>query len=421
MGGPHGRRGAKPGWVGALDILHPLPHGTWSDGPTPLAGNGAPAAAPPGRGRAERPERRGRAGRREGAEGGAGGEGPASAAPAPAAVRRKDRWAEDSPSKRDSYVWREVLAAKEKIEDLERQNLLLQEALLMAEQRAEAAEDMLEDAVLGAQRSGSPSAREGDLRKVIEDQSARIEDLEASIGIFSAEREAAVAQAEALRKLHEGQVLDRVGSEEVHVRRALLAYYWGLAERHRIYLEVAPGKAAYWAAKADAPPGGVLELFAGGRPERRALFADMVKVERGMRELLQLRLLALIGGAMKQRNRPRLINGMVQPQTVGTGEMYLPLSEEQVHELRVRTHWVAFIWGMADRTGVEAHVSGPRRRRWEANSREPVSLLRYTELDLAMQEIHLLGIENKVWEARRRDLVGGGGAGDDPYTNVVNE
>ena len=147
----------------------------------------------------------------------------------------------------------------------------------------------------------------------------------------------------------------------------------------------------------------------------------MVEVERGMRELLQLRLLALIGGAMKQRNRPRLINGMVQPQTVGTGEMYLPLSEEQVHELRVRTHWVAFIWGMADRTGVEAHVSGPRRRRWEANSREPVSLLRYTELDLAMQEIHLLGIENKVWEARRRDRVGGGGAGDDPYTNVVHE
>ena len=332
-------------------------------------------------------------------------------------AKKKTRNPPASPSLKDSYVWREVVALKEQLRGLEQQNELLQECLVDAEARAAEAEHE-RDSLQGHMRADSPEKSSyKDLERMMEDQSALVEEMQAGLAIAHAESLAWEARAQAAAKRVDGVSLCRQEAIEVVIRRGILAFYWDRAAEHQICPEIATLRANYWKSRSDSSGSAVhimMEEFCRGNASGASVGregmglplaslnpADMVEAERGMRELSELRIQRYVRESMKDCYRPRLAKVMEAPRILSKSSIFLALSEEQVEELNVRTLWTLYLWDQAFKEEIDLNVSAEKRDFWLEHALEPPCTKRHAELQAAHIELQVFGVESKLWAKRR--------------------
>lgn len=330
-------------------------------------------------------------------------------------VKKKSRDLPQSPSLKDSYVWREVVALKEQLRGVEQQNELLQECLVQAEARAAEAE--LERDSLGEhlQPDSPEKSSYKDLEHTMEEQSLRMEEMQAGLAIAQAECQAWEACAQAAATRVESVSLCRQEATEVLIRRGILAYYWARAADHQICPEIATQRAAYWRSRSEASRS-VVDIMSEvclressdgngggmiGGYGTSLTPADMVEAERGMRELCELRIQRYVRDSMKECYRPRLAKVMKAPQMLSKCSMFLALSEDQVEELKIRTLWTLYIWDQAFKEKIDLNISTGKRDFWLERALEPPCTKRHAELQAAQIELQVFGVESKLWNARR--------------------
>ncbi|KAK3244941.1 hypothetical protein CYMTET_45470 [Cymbomonas tetramitiformis] len=230
-------------------------------------------------------------------------------------------------------------------------------------------------------------------------------------------------QRDALRKQLGQMRLSSAEAEEVALKRCWLAHYWGLAQRLGVMqVGCLIERADQWAARA-LPPSSLLDAAARaasslslkiqhseegeeeaeGALAHPATMADVVEVERGLRELCELRIEKAILVAVADRNRvlPYYPSGMHRGGAAPSERPPMSLSEEESEVVTFRRAWVAYLWAQACLHRVEEGLSHERAAYWGQALATPPTPMAAVEVENALTELRVLGVEYNTWEARR--------------------
>lgn len=79
----------------------------------------------------------------------------------------------------------------------------------------------------------------------------------------------------------------------------------------------------------------------------------------------------------------------------------LPLSALECREIRFQAAWLAYLWARAAAADVEPHVALLRVEQWgRFLDRQRFHVRHWSELAAAQRELHLLGVEQQLWQQR---------------------
>lgn len=134
--------------------------------------------------------------------------------------------------------------------------------------------------------------------------------------------------------------------------------------------------------------------------------SDMVAIERGLRQLQALRVpeavneLLLERGLAQQAQPPQAtaaaLDALLQPSM-----SVMSLSEEQSEDVCFKRAWLALLWRRAAELGVELQVSEARAEYWRSRLGRTPTARDPEDTGRALQELQVLGIEQKIWQCRR--------------------
>ncbi|KFK27654.1 hypothetical protein AALP_AA8G411300 [Arabis alpina] len=365
---------------------------------------------------------------------------------------RDQRYFGDEPlvNSRDKGYQHEASALRDELDMLQEENETVLDKLHLAEEKREAAEARARElekqvASLGegvsleakwlSRKEAELCQREAVLKADKEKKDGKKDEvvsLRSELQILKDEAATAAeklqeaeSEAKALRTMTQRTVLTQDEMEEVALKRCWLARYWGLAVQHGICADIAPSRHENWSALAPLP----FELVISAAQRAKELSRDqggsdqsnsdrflseltgegniesMLSVEMGLRELASLKVEDAIMLAFAQ-NRTSLV--VRQDSSKGHGELKFvetyELKEGEQEEVAFKQAWLMYFWGRAKLHGVEEDIADERLQFWISRSGGK-SLTSHDAMDVerGLLELRKLGIEQQLWEARRKE------------------
>ncbi|KAK4755473.1 hypothetical protein SAY87_009230 [Trapa incisa] len=345
---------------------------------------------------------------------------------------------------KDTSSQRSTSALQDELDMLQEENDSLLEKLQLAEERcdeadmrvqqlekqiAELGEGVTTEACLISRKEAALQKREAALRAASQ-KHGRIADLAAL------HMEAEIAREEAssvMEKLHELQamnqkiMLTQEEKEEVILKRCWLSRYWNLCVHHGIHGEIAESRYNYWSSFAPRPREVILSAGQKAKEENSFTYDDsesieelpcdqnensgvlniecMLLVEKGLRELVSLKVEDAILFAMAQQRhpnskRPNFPDELKLP-TDGMTEAY-ELSQEETEDVRFKQAWLTYFWRRAKNHGLESDMAEERLMFLiNQTDRSPTSQ-DAVAVERGLVELRKLGIESRLWDESRR-------------------
>lgn len=141
----------------------------------------------------------------------------------------------------------------------------------------------------------------------------------------------------------------------------------------------------------------------------RATVADVVELERALRQLEELGVVEEVVRAVAQQAHERSNNAWLSPSVDELNQLEDPsapavpqpaLSPLEQQELCFQKAWLACMWGRAALAGVQPQVSRPEAERCAAALSQPPSLQDFENTRASFQELRLHSIEQLLWRQR---------------------
>ncbi|GMP82206.1 hypothetical protein CsSME_00036622 [Camellia sinensis var. sinensis] len=237
------------------------------------------------------------------------------------------------------------------------------------------------------------------------------------------------AEVRALRSMTQRMVLTQGEMEEIVLKRCWLARYWGLAARHGICADIAASKHEYWSSLAPLPLEVVLsagqmakeECLEKGdeNPERSKLIQDlndltgegiiesMLSVEMGLKELASLKVEDATVLVLEQQWRANAVRSSVSDiKTPGDPKFMdaFELSPEDSEDVLFKEAWLMYFWRRAEVHGIEEEIAKERLQFWISCSGHSPTSHDAVDVEQGLMELRKLGIEQRLWEATRREI-----------------
>lgn len=236
------------------------------------------------------------------------------------------------------------------------------------------------------------------------------------------------SELKALRSMTKRMVLTQYEMEEVVVKRCWLARYWGLAARLGICADVAVSKHEYWSSLAPLPLEVVLsagqkakEEFSergDNNPHRGKIDEDlndntgegniesMLTVEMGLKELASLKVEESIALAFVQQRHPNSARTSMSDFKSPSDPKYteaFELSPEESEDVLFKEAWLTYFWRRSKIYGIEEEIAKSRLKFWISRSGASPTSLDAVDVEQGLMELRKLGIEQRLWEASRRN------------------
>jgi hypothetical protein len=235
------------------------------------------------------------------------------------------------------------------------------------------------------------------------------------------------SDVKALQSMTQRMVLTENEMEEVVLKRCWLARYWGLAARHGICADIALSKHEYWSSLAPLPLEIVLsagqkakEKGGGDSPERREIVGDtsdvtggdgnvesMLSVEMGLRELSSLKVEDAIVVALAQHRRSNSIRQSISDMKSPGDPKYMEafeLSPDESEDVLFKEAWLTYFWRRAQLHNTEGDIAAKRLQFWISRSDQSPTSHDAVDVEQGLIELRKMGIEQRLWEASRREI-----------------
>ncbi|XP_059292457.1 coiled-coil domain-containing protein SCD2-like isoform X2 [Lycium ferocissimum] len=299
------------------------------------------------------------------------------------------------------------------VDMLQEENESLLEKLRLAEERCEEAEArarQLEQQVASLGEGVSMEAR------LLSRKEAALQQREAALKVAAQnyggkgdELAALRTEAESLRTMTRRMILNQEEMEEVVLKRCWLARYWSLCVRYGIHTDIAGAKQEYWSSLAPLSLEVVLEagqkakdekLLYNDPDERETLPRDlnellgdgnvesMLLVDKGLRELISLKVDGALALAMAQQRRPTALRAT-------------ELSPEESEDVQFKQAWLTYFWRRAKNHGVEPDIAEERLEFWINQGGQPLTSHDAVHVERGLIELKKLGIETQLWKESR--------------------
>ncbi|KAL2632247.1 hypothetical protein R1flu_016933 [Riccia fluitans] len=226
--------------------------------------------------------------------------------------------------------------------------------------------------------------------------------------------EVAEKEARGLRSVTHRMILTREEQVEVRMKRCWLARYWGLAAKYQVYQEVASTKFEQWSKVAPVPNEYVISAghfdetsSAPGQKKTTSIrdlndltidegnIEGMLAVEKGLRELASLNVEQAVMLAMSENQHP-------------LGTVRGELTAEEKEDLKFKHAWLVYFWRRAKNYKVEKAIAEDRLTYWIAQSDKPHPTSHdVVDVERGLLELQMLGIEEQLWEASRKEIASG--------------
>eukprot|EP00877_Chromochloris_zofingiensis_P009451 jgi/Chrzof1/475/Cz01g17050.t1 len=265
-------------------------------------------------------------------------------------------------------------------------------------------------------------------------------------------------QMESVRQTLEDLLLQPAEVEAAALMCCWLARHWELAAHYGIHPEIATCKAAHWSALAP-PPTAMVEsakhlyqsnklqsttqaeapaskstsctqstgspACSSGKQQEspgpawlqtgtgrfsmcmQASAADVLEVERGMRQLQELGVEAAVMSAMAEQARlqratiqltPAALDGLTSSCPV----MPVVLGPDETEQLKFQCAQLTWLWSRAVAVGVDVHIAHDRADYWRWRLDQKASVRDFEDLKHGFQELHLLSVEQQLWQRRHQ-------------------
>ncbi|XP_059292456.1 coiled-coil domain-containing protein SCD2-like isoform X1 [Lycium ferocissimum] len=315
------------------------------------------------------------------------------------------------------------------VDMLQEENESLLEKLRLAEERCEEAEArarQLEQQVASLGEGVSMEAR------LLSRKEAALQQREAALKVAAQnyggkgdELAALRTEAESLRTMTRRMILNQEEMEEVVLKRCWLARYWSLCVRYGIHTDIAGAKQEYWSSLAPLSLEVVLEagqkakdekLLYNDPDERETLPRDlnellgdgnvesMLLVDKGLRELISLKVDGALALAMAQQRRPTALRATDDMRLPIEGQSFLEayeLSPEESEDVQFKQAWLTYFWRRAKNHGVEPDIAEERLEFWINQGGQPLTSHDAVHVERGLIELKKLGIETQLWKESR--------------------
>lgn len=238
------------------------------------------------------------------------------------------------------------------------------------------------------------------------------------------------SELKALRSMTQRMVLTQHEMEEVVLKRCWLARYWGLAASLGICADVAVSKHEYWSSLAPLPLEVVLsagqkakEEFSergDNNPQRGKIEEDlndhltgegniesMLTVEMGLKELTSLKVEESIALAFVQQRRPNSARTSISDFKSPSDPKYMEafeLSPEESEDVLFKEAWLTCFWRRSKIYGIEEEIAKSRLKFWIGRSKQSPMSHDAVDVEQGLIELRKLGIEQRLWEASRKEI-----------------
>ncbi|XP_073315736.1 coiled-coil domain-containing protein SCD2 [Primulina huaijiensis] len=244
------------------------------------------------------------------------------------------------------------------------------------------------------------------------------------------------SELKALRSMTQRMVLTQHEMEEVVLKRCWLARYWGLAASLGICADVAVSKHEYWSSLAPLPLEVVLsagqkakEEFSergDNNPQRGKIDEDlndltgegniesMLTVEMGLKELASLKVEESIALALVQQRRPNSARTSISDFKSPSDPKYVEafeLSPEESEDVLFKEAWLTYFWRRSKIYGIEEEIAKLRLKFWISRSGQSPMSHDAVDVEQGLIELRKLGIEQRLWEASRKEIDQGASLG----------
>ncbi|MED6170729.1 scaffold protein Scd2, variant 2 [Stylosanthes scabra] len=354
----------------------------------------------------------------------------------------------------DSGDQREASALRDELDMLQEENEAILEKLRYTEQKREELEARAREfekqvAYLGegvsmetkwvARKEAALRQREAALKAAQQAQDGREEEMTAlHVEIQNLKDDAAAAaeqqkeaevEAKALRTMTQRMILTQEEMEEVVLKRCWLARYWSLAVKHGICSDVAISKHEYWSSLAPLPFEVVISAGQKAKEESVNKSADdpdrskplrdlsdlagegniesMLSVEMGLRELASLKVEDAVVLALSQHRRPNAVRHSILDSKPPGGPKFVEafeLSDDEAEDVLFKEAWLTYFWRRALFYGVEDDIAEDRLQFWISRSGRSPTSHDAVDVERGLLELRKLGIEQKLWEASRKEI-----------------
>ncbi|KZV20609.1 hypothetical protein F511_32112 [Dorcoceras hygrometricum] len=237
------------------------------------------------------------------------------------------------------------------------------------------------------------------------------------------------SELKSLRSMTQRMVLTQHEMEEVVLKRCWLARYWGLAASLGICEDVAVSKHEYWSSLAPLPLEVVLsagqkakEEFSergDNNPQRGKIdeylndltgegnIESMLTVEKGLKELASLKVEESIALAFVQQRRPNSARNSLSDFKSPSDPKYMEafeLSSEESEDVLFKEAWLTYFWRRCKIYGIEEEIAKSRLKFWISRSGQSPTSHDAVDVEQGLIELRKLGIEQRLWEASRREI-----------------
>jgi len=149
---------------------------------------------------------------------------------------------------------------------------------------------------------------------------------------------------------------------------------------------------------------------------RGATSADLLEIERGLRQLRELGVEAAVFAAIAERGRLRRLRAPLPASLAGEAPAFAAgaggeLSPEEVEDAQFRCAWLAYMWRRAASAGIDPQLAPQRAEYWRWRMDRPVALRDGSVLGQGLLELSALGLELQFWRCRPATGGGGGSGG----------
>ncbi|KAL9684937.1 hypothetical protein QQ045_022379 [Rhodiola kirilowii] len=342
-------------------------------------------------------------------------------------------------------------ALQDELDMLQEENESLLEKLRLAEERIEETEArtrQLEkqvstlgegvslEARLLSRKEAALQQREAALKVTAQTYGGRSEEIEAlRIELESARDEATTS----LEQLHEAECeirslhimtkkmsLSKEEMEEVVLKRCWLARYWNICVRKSIHADIAREKYEYWSSLAPLPVEVVLAAGQKSREENLAAqngevdkfsnetnefqgegnIESMLLVEKGLREMVSLKVEDVVALAMAQNRRPNSKTGISEELKIANDGQNstesFELTQEETEDVLFKQAWLVYFWRRAKIHGLELDIAEERLQFWIEHGNKSPTSHDAVDVDRGLVELRKLGIETRLWKETRK-------------------
>ncbi|XP_074334461.1 coiled-coil domain-containing protein SCD2-like isoform X2 [Apium graveolens] len=229
----------------------------------------------------------------------------------------------------------------------------------------------------------------------------------------------ATKELASLQTMTKRMILSPEEMEEVVMKRCWLAQHWSLCVDHGIHSDIASARYEYWSSFTRRPSEVVVaageraknenssDVLVKKHLQRKGNIEDMLLVERGLRELILLKVESALAVAMAHKRRQR------SSKSGATDELKLPidgqtftetfeLSKEESGIVRFKQAWLTYFWRRAINHGLEPEIAEERLQFWMSQSTQPATSHEAVNAERGLLELRKLEIEAQLWKETRK-------------------